>query len=414
MNRSKFFLISLLVNTIILLFFLFIPNFNYLKLSIFALLILNLFFLFILIGLKKEEIITGEEDFYLKLDKIFNLINNPLVVYDKEMKVLYINNAFEKFIGLDKKLIINFKIDTWIIKNEKYLKLALIFFPSLTAENIKIIKSGDPDIIDISYKNEIFISIINTKVNYNKKEFNLKIILDHSQEIKQNKQSLELLDLLAHHLRTPLNQLKWLIEENKELIDKSIYNQEIDIINRALFLTQMIILSRKTEEGDVNVSLELNSIQELINSCLSLFKSSLEDKNIKVEVYLDEAAEKFYFDKNIIFSIMLALIENAIDYNKPNGKIIFNINKDLDRNYIVIKISDTGIGMSEDDLNNIFKKYFRSNEAKEIKPIGFGLGLYLVYSLTKAHKGNIRVESKKNIGTTFILEFPANKEIYNL
>ncbi|GIW66153.1 MAG: hypothetical protein KatS3mg095_0051 [Candidatus Parcubacteria bacterium] len=414
MKLSKIYSLFLIINIFLLLIFLFVSNFNYLKLAIFVLLILNLFFLLSISFLKKEELIVPQKDFYIELNNFFNFIETPFVIYDEEMKINYVNDAFSRFVDLDKQSLINLKIETWIVKNEKYLKLALIFFPSLVAENIKIIQAGEPDIIEINYGNKIFISLITTKIIFNKKLFNVKIILDHSQEKKHTQQTLEFLDLLAHHLRTPLNQLKWLIEYNKEAIDQNIYNQELEIINRTIFLTQMVMLSRKDEEGKIELNLELNNIKELINYCLGFFKSSLEDKGIKVEIYLDDNVETFYFDKNIMFFIIYPLIENAIDYNKQNGKIIFDITKDLNRNYIIIKISDTGIGISDEDLKNIFKRYFRSSEAKEIKPTGFGLGLSLVYNLVKAHRGEIKVESKKDIGTTFILEFPISKEIYNL
>lgn len=408
----NFFLI--LLNIVLLALYLFISDFNYLKIAIFVLLILNIGYLFINSILKKEKLISSQKEFYFELDKFFNLINTPFVIYDDQMKIIYFNEAFSKLVNLDKNLLTNLKLETWIIKNEQYLKLSLIFFPSLIADNIKILKSEDPNIIEVSYQDNLFFTIISSKISYSQKIFSFKIIIDNSKDYYQIKQSSELLNLLVHHLRTPLNQLKWLLESIKNNNNQEAVNQGLDIIQKAIFLTQTVILTNKAENNQISLNIELNNIEELIKSCFDFFKYYLNEKNIKVEIFIEEQVKNFYFDKNLMFFIIYTLIENAIDYNKPNGKIVLNIIKHPQRDYVSISIADTGIGINEEDLKNLFKKYFRTKEAKEIKPTGFGLGLSLVYNLTKIHKGEIKVESKKNIGTTFFLEFPLNKEIYSL
>ncbi|MCS7184255.1 MAG: HAMP domain-containing histidine kinase [Patescibacteria group bacterium] len=414
MKKINFLLIYFLTNIFFLLLFLLIGDFNFLKISILGLLILNFIFIFIQKIIQKEKLISQQEPFYSEWGKLFNFISTPFVIYDEQMKIIYFNKAFSDFVNLEKNTLTNFKIETWIVKNENYLKLALIFFPSLMADSLKIIQSDDPNIIDINYRNEIFLFLITTKIFYQNKLLNIKIIKDYSEEKKQERQAFDLLSLLAHHLRTPLNQLKWLIETNKNSIQPEIFEQSINIINKTLFLTQMVILKSKSEMGKIDLNIELNSIEDLIKQCLDFFKSSLEEKKIKVEIYLDELVKNFYFDKSIMFFILYPIIENGIDYNREGGKLVIDIFKNKDKNYVTLKISDTGIGIEEKDFPHIFKKYFRSEEAKSIKPTGFGLGLSLAYNLTNIHKGEIEFQSKKGEGTTFILNFPLSKDIYGL
>lgn len=402
------------LNIILLAIYLFISDFNYLKLAIFSLLILNVGFLIVNFFLKKEELIASQKDFYFELDKFFNLLDTPFVIYDDEMKIVYFNDAFLKLVNLEKSILTNFKLETWIVKNEQYLKLALVFFPSLVADNIKIIQADDPNIIEVNYQNTFLCSIISSKISYQQKIYKFKVILDQSKDHYYRKQSLEFLSLLAHHLRTPLTQLRWLLESIKDENNKENVDQALNILDKTLILSQTVILSNKVETDQLELNIEMNNFEELVKNCLEFFKYYLSEKNITVEIFIDEQTKNFYFDKNIMFFIIYTLIENAIDYNKEGGKITIKTEKEFGREYVKIQISDTGIGIAKEDLANIFKKYFRTKEAKEIKPTGFGLGLSLVYNLTKIHKGEISVESQKNIGTTFILTFPLAKDIYSL
>ena len=406
--------IFFILNIILLFIFLFVSNFNYLKVFIFFLLAINIGFLIIGIFLKKEELISSQESFYLELDKFFNLLNTPFVIYDDGMKIVYLNDAFVKLVNLNKNILTNFKLETWIIKNEQYLKLALIFFPSLVADKLKIIQSEDPNIIEINYQNRFLWLITSSKIKYKEKNYNFKIIIDQSKDYYYNKQTIEFLNLLAHHLRTPLNQIKWLLETIKNSDNKDDIDRALNIVDKTLILSQRVILNSKLESNQLELNITMNNFEELINNCLDFFRYYLKEKDIKVEIFIDDQVKNSYFDKNIMFFIIYTLIENAIDYNKIGGKIIINLEKESNRDYFKILISDTGIGINKEDLESIFKKYFRSKEAKEIKPTGFGLGLFSVYNLVKLHKGEIKVESEKNKGTKFILRFPLSKEIYGL
>lgn len=404
--------IFFLTNIILLLGYLFIGEFNYLKAAIFFLLILNLIFFYFNFFIKKEELVSRYENFYVELDNFFNLLTTPFVIYDDQMKIVYVNDAFAKLVALDKNKLLNLKLETWLTKNQQYFKLALIFFPSLSSDHLKIIQTDNPNIIEISYQDNLFWLIISSKISYQQKVYNFKIIVDRSKDYYYDQQSIEFLNLLAHHLRNPLNQIKWLLETLRNDNNKESINEALSILDKTLILSQTILLINKVENNKIKLEIENNNLQNLFNECLSFFKYYLKEKEIKTEIYLEDTVRNFYFDKNIIFFIIFSLIENAIDYNQPKGKIVIRVEKDTGRDYVKIQISDTGIGMNDDEIKNIFKKYYRSQEAKKNKPTGFGLGLYLVYQLIKIHKGEIKVESKKNIGTNFILFLPLNREIY--
>jgi len=95
------------------------------------------------------------------------------------------------------------------------------------------------------------------------------------------------------------------------------------------------------------------------------------------------------------------LLSNAIKYTPENGKV--NISAFADSNKIVIKVSDTGYGIPEEDLPNIFDDFYRSKNITGVE--GSGLGLSLVKAIVARHNGSISVISKVNVGSTFTMEF---------
>jgi two-component system, OmpR family, phosphate regulon sensor histidine kinase PhoR len=413
MKKNFFRVLPILINIFFLLVVLFLSNFNLIKVFVFILIILHFLYFFYFLYLNKEELIIKKKNIYDVLNIIFNNLENGIVFYDDNFLIKYVNQSFVDFCKVSKDSLKNFKIDTWIVKNENYNLLSLIFFPALTAEKINIVKNAENiDIIEVNYKG-FFIKIITSFFIYDKEKINFKIIIDNSKEIQYQKSSLQLLDMLAHHLRTPLNQIKWILEslnikdaEDKKMIDDALY-----IINKSIILSQIIILSNKTQSQKINLNIEKNNVLSLINELMKLFNYSLKEKMIKTEISVDKNVEEFYFDKNILFFVLYPIIENAIDYNKENGLVKIEVSPDYEKHKVKIIISDTGIGFSKEDLEHIFEKYYRG-EGKKLKPSGFGLGLYLANYLAKIHKGQIYIKSEKNKGTDITLELPINQSEY--
>jgi signal transduction histidine kinase len=413
MKKIFFRVLPILINIFFLLFVLFLSNFNLIKVFVFILIILHFLYFFYFLYLNKEELIIKKKNIYDILNVIFYNLENGIVFYDDNFLIKYVNQSFVDFCKVSKDSLKNFKIDTWIVKNENYNLLSLIFFPTLTAEKINIVKNAENiDIIEVNYK-DFFIKIITSFFIYDKEKINFKIIIDNSKEIQYQKSSLQLLDMLAHHLRTPLNQIKWILEslnikdaEDKKMIDDALY-----IINKSIILSQIIILSSKTQSQKINLNIEKNNVLSLINELMKSFNYSLKEKMIKTEISVDKNVEDFYFDKNILFFVLYPIIENAIDYNKENGLVKIEVIPDYEKHKVKIIISDTGIGFSKEDLEHIFEKYYRG-EGKKLKPSGFGLGLYLANYLAKIHKGQIYIKSEKNKGTDITLELPINQSEY--
>lgn len=395
---------------------LFLQEFNQIKVILFLILVISILAIFLAYYFKRIEKLEKRESTFEQLEAFLNLVNNPVCFYDDNMKIIYFNKPFEQFTNLSKENLLNLQVGTWILNNQIYRNLSLIFFPVLIADSVKIKEKKDIEIVEVNFRDELIFDLISSKVKIENELYNVKIILDRTSMIKEIEEKSEFLNLLAHHLRTPLNQIKWGIEillEDKNIVgdSKNILNILFRTVNKTSILAESVIWLNRIEIGKFKLSIEDNDIEEILKSSLDLLEMEIHDKNLKVQIILNGDVKRFPFDKRVLFLAIYPLIENAVLYNKKNGELKIYIKKIEDRPYVRIIIQDTGIGFSEKDLKHAFEKYFRSSIAREINPLGTGIGLYLSKNLIKIHKGEITLESKENEGTKITIELPIQKEL---
>ena len=121
----------------------------------------------------------------------------------------------------------------------------------------------------------------------------------------------------------------------------------------------------------------------------------------KINFILDRDIRVFA-DRFQLKRVIKYLIQNAISYGEPQSPIDISIGEIP--NYVTIKVKDHGAGISKEDINKIFNKYYSA--AKKFRKIGTGLGLYLALQILKAHNGDLNVESEEGVYTEFCLKLP--------
>lgn len=208
----------------------------------------------------------------------------------------------------------------------------------------------------------------------------------------------------AHELKTPLaiiqSQIDLYEEDNNSLNSESkeflsMLKSQISKLNT--IITSLLDLSELESIKRQN-KIELSSlIDEIIDDLYPLL-----DKNkIKISNKIDKDLYILGSD-TLIYRLFYNLIENAIKYNKENGKI--EIWSESENSFIDIFVKDDGIGMDQEDLKNIFNPFYRSNNKKSLVD-GSGLGLALVDGIAKVHKAEISVSSEINCGSVFKIKF---------
>ena len=157
------------------------------------------------------------------------------------------------------------------------------------------------------------------------------------------------------------------------------------------------ILDLSRLENNVQTLLENVSINKLIGDCLGELKPLIESKNIEVITNLEEISIEA--SQSDLYKLIKNIIDNSVAYNNQNGKLIIELSKNK------LTISDTGVGISKEDLEHIFERFYRVDKARSRESSGTGLGLSIVKHICILYGYKINVESQLGKGTTFTIKF---------
>jgi PAS domain S-box-containing protein len=348
----------------------------------------------------EEERKRAEEEKNKTLAVITNFVDG-LLVFDKEGKVSLINPQAENFFKVKEKEVIGKSI------------LELSQFPGfkpiaeVVGEEMKGIFRKEFPI------REDFILEVTTApiMREEEKIGTLMILHDVTREKMIERMKTEFVSISAHQLRTPLSAIKWTLKmfldgdlgeitkEQKEFLEKTYKSNErmINLINDLLNVTRI-------EEGRYLYRPVLADIVPICQSVIDSYKDEIEKKNLKFEFKKPKELPKVRVDIEKISLAIQNLLENAILYNLPGGKI--EISLELKENKVEFSIKDTGIGIAKDQQSRVFTKFFRAPNAMRMETEGSGLGLFITKNIIEAHGGKIWFESEEGKGTTFYFTLP--------
>lgn len=213
----------------------------------------------------------------------------------------------------------------------------------------------------------------------------------------------------AHDIRTPLTLIKAPLNEisnHEELSDEGKKNLSMAIqsTDKLSELATKLIEFQKEELYSSDINVTRCEINDYIQNFLKQFQLYAEKKELTLTFKGTEENLDVWIDKNKIDSILHNLVSNALKYTPQGGNVTIKVHGD--GIYWFLRITDTGIGISNTDQKKLFKHLFRGDNAINLQITGTGIGLLQTYKLIKRHQGKISVTSKENVGTTFRLRFP--------
>jgi DNA-binding response OmpR family regulator/two-component sensor histidine kinase len=172
-----------------------------------------------------------------------------------------------------------------------------------------------------------------------------------------------------------------------------------------LRLINQLLDMNKIESGNMKVSYSRGDIVQFLGDCVSSFTQAARSKNISLEFSADVPGQDYLFDPDKTEKIVYNILSNAVKFTPENGKIEVQVCLD-DRKDLVMKVTDSGIGVSEDNMNKIFSRFYQVDNSSTRRYEGTGIGLALVKELVDLMKGTVTVQSAPGTGSVFLVKLP--------
>ncbi|MGH4037202.1 MAG: response regulator [Sphaerochaeta sp.] len=256
--------------------------------------------------------------------------------------------------------------------------------------------------------------LLNHQRRKNLEKTNDELIKAEQEAVDANKAKGLFLARMSHDMRTPLGAVISLSEFGmKEATSEDVKSYFVDIDESALYLLSLmddILDTQKLLSDDFDFTYSVVNFCKIINRVKTLTMNKVVEKNIEISINgnCKDLKNRIYADDKRLTQIFVNILNNAIKYTNPGGKIIWNVNyKNLDDDKILIftQIQDTGVGMSEDFVNNqLFKPFSKEENSLSKLEGGTGLGLSICKKLIDQMDGSIVCESEIGKGTTFTIE----------
>ena len=221
----------------------------------------------------------------------------------------------------------------------------------------------------------------------------------------------ELVSNISHDLRTPLTAMQGYIDTliiksesmSAEERDRYLRIAQKHTVRLGTLIGDLFELS-KLDAASVTPSVESFSLPELIQDIAQEFQLESDRKNIALHVEVDEAAQDTMGDIGLIQRVLENLVRNAIQFTPEGGEVTISI---AERSHsFAIAVSDSGPGISEEDVPRIFDRFYRARDGEEARSASSGLGLAIVKRILDLHDSRIVVVSKPDAGTRFEFELP--------
>lgn len=229
-----------------------------------------------------------------------------------------------------------------------------------------------------------------------------KIKQAQDKENALNNQQKNFLLSITHELKTPIASTKLQLQTLQkqkldEITQQNLISDALTETERLNTLIDNVLLASRLDSGEFKFNLETHNLSELILATLNrYYKNELLSKIINHKISNNIICN---IDQNAFPSIITNLIDNAIKYS-PNQKQVW-IELEKQKNTIVLRVKDCGIGISNKDKEKIFTKFFRAGNEDTRNTKGTGLGLFIVNYIIKKHKGSIKVKDNLPTGSVF-------------
>ncbi len=234
----------------------------------------------------------------------------------------------------------------------------------------------------------------------------------NEQEMREiDKLKSEFVKIASHQLRTPLTSIKWSSEDLLTRWDKlsddqrEQYVQQIHASNeRMIALIRELLDISKIDIENFTTSAELVWLPPILDQVLADMAKEIEQKHINIDQNIDPNLSVMFFDPVWLRLIFQNLLTNAVKYSASDQSVTISVARQTVD--VLISVFDSGCGIPEGQKSQIFSKFFRADNAKELVSEGSGVGLYITKTIVEGAGGSMWFDSTENKGSTFYVKIP--------
>lgn len=239
----------------------------------------------------------------------------------------------------------------------------------------------------------------------------IKLRQQNKKLVVADEQKDDFLSLASHQMRTPISTILGYAsilssgDAGKLTKDQQKFAKIMEASTKRLsYLINDFLTVSRLKSGKFTVDLVECDIKKVIVDEVESLKEQFKSKDIRLKVNVDNHIGKMKIDEQKIRQVMMNLIDNALHYTNAGGEVEATLKRE--GNSVVFEVKDSGIGVPKEDQAHLFSKMFRSGNARDLRPDGTGLGLYLAKKVVLGHHGHIVFKSEVGKGSTFGFKIP--------
>lgn len=343
-----------------------------------------------------REVLTNKE----QLEVILSTMVEGVIMFNEECRAVMVNPAAESMLGLQK--------NGWIGRHD----LEIIRNADLNDKIVKV--SRDKVLLEheittmFPEAKTLSISLVPVQLKSLNKTGVLAVFHDITRLRHLEEMRADFAANVSHELRTPLTAISGFAET---LLDGAYNNPESALRFSNIIHKEAVRLNRliedllklsQIEKGKIAIAKEAVDIKELMNEVVAILGDRLANYEITIDIPID--VPQISGDRGLLTQALYNLVDNAVKYSPQQGVIKLSARGEGD--FVRLAVSDSGIGIPEEDRVRIFERFYRIERARSRRFGGTGLGLAIVKHIVEAHKGHIELDSEEGKGTKVSLLLP--------
>lgn len=330
-----------------------------------------------------------------------------VVVYDENKEIIYANKTAPVQIGMDDKMLLKLQqeqkdcVENWIDEiNEKIIRADKMW-------------QRVPEDSDNSSEKRYY-DIVASYSQENEKR-TIVIIMDRTDDYKQDNNDLSFIAFAAHELRGPITVIRGYLDVLNDELGGQLSPEYKELINRLIvsanklsgYINNILNVS-KYDQKHMQLILQEDTVSNILNNIMDDIRLRASSQNRLLSVEIPADLPTVAIDISSMGEVFMNLVDNAIKYSREGGLV--EVKARVNRQMVEIDVIDHGVGMPANVVQNLFQKFYRSHRSQTVVA-GTGIGLYISKAIVDSHGGDISARSVEGVGSTFTVGLPIYESV---